>query len=735
MASAYSIFFAALFALMLTTPVWAENDVVVTDSGDVHPFIVGGVEATPGAWPFMAVLYSRGNSPYDGQFCGGSLIASKWVLTAAHCVASESETSIEVGLGIHNLQTDSGERHRVKRIIRHPQYDASTEDYDAALLELETVSAYQPLAIYDGSSSLTAVPATAIGWGLTNPNNEESYTAELRQVTVPIVAQSICSAAYIQEGVTDRMLCAGYTQGGKDSCQGDSGGPLVISDNSVLKLAGIVSWGDVCAAAGSYGVYSRVSALASWIRSYVGGSNPPSSPPSGPSPLPPPPAPKESSIYGLWNGYLSMVNVLELENFTDSDLAVEVYLYSASGEHAMTLTGTIAARTKEDYPLANYAGFRPDSYGVLRVDGGVRGRVFYYRPIGSGFSNFDFGFGVELSKPLSGSSYVGFNTFQPSDNPADAGNLVANWLSIVNLDSEPRTFNVHKRDAIGNHVQIIERTVAPLGREDLDGGHQVPGPSNVGQLYILPAVSEGKYLAQLMRYGYGRNGDFDFAFPLIASVGGNNLNVPISSMARIQNWLEVLNFGGGTAVVTVRFFDQQGVEISSETAKIHPQAQQHFNASAALGPDKVGSAEITAPQGSIAAQSMYYFRSSSDDGGIETMYGSQAREASSDTLSGSYNLFLGMFNYLKLINTSANTLRVDLDVTSLASAGSAHSYFIPAKGSMDLPIHDSAQFGTLPESYGSLRVSPNSGGLITEVLRLKPSQASGFEFVAPTPLR
>lgn len=64
--------------------------------------------------------------------------------------------------------------------------------------------------------------------------------------------------------VTDRMICAGYKEGGIDACQGDSGGPLV-ADNT---LVGVVSWGKGCA---TYpGVYARVSSVRYWIRSVSG---------------------------------------------------------------------------------------------------------------------------------------------------------------------------------------------------------------------------------------------------------------------------------------------------------------------------------------------------------------------------------------------------------------------------------------------------------------------------------
>ncbi|MEQ2227307.1 hypothetical protein ILYODFUR_036363, partial [Ilyodon furcidens] len=70
------------------------------------------------------------------------------------------------------------------------------------------------------------------------------------------------------------MICAGVTQGGKDSCQGDSGGPMVSNLNNRWIQAGIVSFGKQCALPNFPGVYSRVSQYQAWINSQIT-TNPP----------------------------------------------------------------------------------------------------------------------------------------------------------------------------------------------------------------------------------------------------------------------------------------------------------------------------------------------------------------------------------------------------------------------------------------------------------------------------
>lgn len=94
-----------------------------------------------------------------------------------------------------------------------------------------------------------------------------SASTHLMKVSIPIVSRSQCQAAYKNYNtITDRMICAGYTEGGKDSCQGDSGGPMVAGGT----LYGIVSWGYGCAQPKYPGVYTNVANLVSWIKSNTG---------------------------------------------------------------------------------------------------------------------------------------------------------------------------------------------------------------------------------------------------------------------------------------------------------------------------------------------------------------------------------------------------------------------------------------------------------------------------------
>jgi hypothetical protein len=235
--------------------------------------IVGGEPATEGQLPWQVALVSAGYLPKDGQFCGGSLIAQRWVLTAAHCVAAGTTSSdLMVFLDSIDLK-DRGRSVGVRQIYPHPQYNAKTFDNDVALLLLEeagsTGSVIDPLPPEAEAESLAnGRKGRTSGWGKTTEGGASSKV--LRWVDVPFVTKAICNGAESYKGrITDNMICAGREEGGADSCQGDSGGPLATPEGAGWRLAGVVSWGDGCGRPKKYGIYSRVSRYGAWIRSHI----------------------------------------------------------------------------------------------------------------------------------------------------------------------------------------------------------------------------------------------------------------------------------------------------------------------------------------------------------------------------------------------------------------------------------------------------------------------------------
>jgi trypsin len=164
-----------------------------------------------------------------------------------------------------------GEVVGITSIHQHPDYNPQLIDHDYDISLLHVASPFllgSKVSIIGLPSSTTRWPpgtsALVSGWGTITENGWSPLY--LRSVTVQMISESSCRAAYAPHSITSRMLCAGVDGGRKDACQGDSGGPLVI-DNV---LAGIVSWGYGCGDRRYPGVYSSVPALRDYIKKVTG---------------------------------------------------------------------------------------------------------------------------------------------------------------------------------------------------------------------------------------------------------------------------------------------------------------------------------------------------------------------------------------------------------------------------------------------------------------------------------
>ncbi|MDD2943261.1 MAG: hypothetical protein PHC51_09885, partial [bacterium] len=403
-------------------------------------------------------------------------------------------------------------------------------------------------------------------------------------------------------------------------------------------------------------------------------------------------------------------------------------------------------------------GFSTNSYGLLTVDAGnaeVDGRMTYYRLDGDTWGDeFDFVYSLELMPGVVGETNGAWNMYVPGKRLSGGAELqlgaelelgtpvtmisaptsnskvgtatamiptiTPNWLSIANLDSSTRNFTITYRDQTGDIITTATLVIPSLGKRDIQAGHEFSTSGAVGLISITPESNSVPYIATVSRYG----DNFAFAVP---TRSGTEAQVMLPAGGEGLNVLELSNASNVTNHVELNWYDMNGALLKTEIAHLPPYSQQHFIPADVLPEGSYGSVVITAGNKIIAGAASYLYNNS----GIATAHYLDGRENFGRVLSGTYNTYLEMDNWLRLTNRSLLMENVQLDF----GGGVTDFIQVPAHGRRDILVPSGASVLSAEAAYGGFTLEASVSGAISVSLVRNRLTVNGPDFQTVLPLR
>jgi len=249
--------------------------------------VIGGKTADVNEYPWMIAIKGKNGD----QSCGGAVINSKWIVTAAHCVANMTSGKLfgnqKVTLGEHDLKSKTESKltkdFDISAVVNHP--DMVKKQVDISLIKVKgeiDISTYTPICLPKTGFEVRGKKITLAGWGISKcvSNAAGDCVGEgtvkatvLQELQMPVVTNKVCNNAYNQGGTLSlgdpaklNLFCYGGVKG-KSGCQGDSGSPIIYNKKGKYTLVGAVSSGTGigCGNAGAYGTAVEMSKYRTWI--------------------------------------------------------------------------------------------------------------------------------------------------------------------------------------------------------------------------------------------------------------------------------------------------------------------------------------------------------------------------------------------------------------------------------------------------------------------------------------
>jgi len=416
----------------------------------------------------------------------------------------------------------------------------------------------------------------------------------------------------------------------------------------------------------------------------------------------------QTTVCTEWNGFLGgMWNIAEMVNLSNRDLPTVVTLYDAAGNALSSQSYMIPAGQQYDALIHGFAGWTLNAYGSVCMShdgltGDLDGRMMYYRPasatsarLGEGF---DFAFALPFSSGIMGPQYVLYDTFQRSGNRYDARNPVANWIQISNLSLE--TASGKLRTWGFNGALLGEDTIVLGGGQRTDVAAHRFGASRIGFVEWVPDRGDISFQLRNTHYLYDNPwmiDSFSSAFQQegIAAASGDLL-MPVTIENSNTSIVQVSNTATGAVTARLYYFDNNGVQFSSTSVTIAPKATYNLDLVKVLAKKKKGFVLVQASVPNTLVSGAIQFAKNRLKS-ISYMYLVPGQVAKGIVKRGSYNTFLGQGSTILVMNTSAQTQAIAVNVvrSNGAAAMAPMQMVLPGHGMKILGVTDVNNYGVV----------------------------------------
>lgn len=437
----------------------------------------------------------------------------------------------------------------------------------------------------------------------------------------------------------------------------------------------------------------------------------------------------------VWNGFFSgeqrlVWNILEHVNVGTRSFAVETKLYSIAGVELSSLKFSIDPGKQLDLLVHDMPGWASDSYGLVcstfanEETVGLDGQMVTYKRKSNG--GFEYVFASPLTDGFSGRQFVNFNTYQPSLNPQDSDDFIANWIQVANLDPGEQAGKLRFYSQDGELIKEQKLRIRGRGQQDVSA-HDWNDP-RVGYVEWIPSNSEAKFMLNNTRYLYD-NAELENRFKGVlfvkANQGGQSRLYGILDTADGSSILELSNVNNRDIDVTLKVIGGEGEELQAYYTTMHAHETRHFILDAILQGD-VGRVSVSTPavdENSIVATVFQYGRT--EEGSVSYLYGVEPLRSLAQRSRSSYNTYVGQDCDLYLSNNSdtQQSVAVSLQRNDGMQVLSANSLLLEPKQTIVSNVC-AIESG---ESYGVVTVEAQQAGVIHASL-VRKDRANAFRY-------